>query len=242
MNFVCLACRTRYLMHFPTCRHCMTDGLITSVSTRERAEVTSKPQQTTAAELIRSSYRYIDFIKYNTIKVTPGSLALIVGRPSAGKSTMGMSWLDSYPGPTVFYSVEEGLGSTVVSKLQRLAISRKDFHIQSACHVDALCDLIKKTKAGACLIDSVTTTTMTPQDLRAILNNTPLKVLMGTVQVTKDGSAAGPNSLLHEADIVIEAIEGCFRLQKSRHQDLSTCVGEIDFGSKEREGFKTITL
>ena len=106
--------------------------------------------------------------------------------------------------------------------------------------MDALCDLIKKTKAGACLIDSVTTTTMTPQDLRAILNNTPLKVLMGTVQVTKDGSAAGPNSLLHEADI--EAIQGCFRLQKSRHQDLSTCVGEIDFGSKEREGFKTITL
>jgi predicted ATP-dependent serine protease len=184
----------------------------------------------TARDLYAQTIDHLPLPAAPDLRVGIGALVLVAGLPSAGKSTLTLKWLASIEGPVCMLSAEERLGPTLGARLQRLGIRRTDLTIIGSTTVDHLAEVLIATKARALLIDSVTATTMGPRELRQILTQTPIRALIGVVQVTKDGAMRGPNTLAHEADVLVEVVHGNWKVTKSRYQQIGLS-GDVQFDS-----------
>jgi len=178
------------------------------------------PPQTTARALYAQTVDHLPIPAVPDLRVGLGALVLVHGPPSAGKSTLTLKWLASIEGPVCLLSSEERLGPTLGARLQRLAIRRDDLHILGQVPVDHLAKVLVQNRCRSLLVDSVSATTMGATELRQLIAQTHLGAVFGTVQVAKDNTMRGPNTLAHEADVIVEVMDGQWTVVKSRYQPI----------------------
>lgn len=220
MDWVCLACGTGWAQRVQWCLQCHSQGLVVPASRRQPSAALSAPQHTTARALYAQTVDHLPVPAAPDLRVGLGALVLIHGPPSAGKSTLALRWLASIEGPVCLLSSEERLGPTLGARLQRLGVRRDDLTILGAVSVDYLAQVLRETRARALVVDSITTTTLSPSDLRQLLAVTGLGALLGVVQVAKDLTMRGSNTLAHEADVIVDVRDGRWSLVKSRFQPI----------------------
>jgi predicted ATP-dependent serine protease len=184
-------------------------------------------QVQSARELVKREWSILASKTYSDIVLGPGALVAIYGSPGQGKSTFALRYADGLPGAIVFFSAEEKLGPTMTEKLSRLSIKRADFHVVAQGSIDAVAGLCRDVKAQALVIDSISVSTLQPQELRPLLESSGVQALVWTQQATKDGRAAGANAYLHESDVVLLIREKQWHLEKSRYQQLRS--GSVEY-------------
>lgn len=218
-NYVCLACGQRYAEHRSPCGSCWEPGLVVDIGSRAVAESDSIPEHTSARELARLTWQKLQSTRYPDSTLGRGAFVVLVGQPSAGKSTLLSGLLDGIAGPVVLLSHEEPIGPTLAGRLQRVGVKRDDFHIVSRATVDQLVELLQETKATALGIDSLQPAMLTGRDCRHLLTVVPmLHVVFATAQVNKEGQIAGVKSVEHETDVVLQVEALRWTVTKSRYQ------------------------
>ncbi len=218
MPYRCLACSTSYDERVAWCWTCGGPGLVVPAGRRPPSALDRHFAVTNAKVLARSRWTLVPSESYPELRVLAGALVVIFGPPAAGKSTLLARWLDGVRGPVILVAAEEHLGPAMGTRLARLGIKREDFVVVAGGGVDDLVAEVTARSARVVGIDSLSATTMTPEDLRRLVAAGGLLALVVTLQVTKAGLPSGSNRLLHEADVVIEVDGARWAVRKSRYQ------------------------
>lgn len=216
--YLCFQCSTGYPAHQSFCWVCLSAGTIIVAPQRPPSAVAGELQAATARDLVARAWTLIEPSAYPSLRLLRGALVVLYGPPGAGKSTMLVRLLDSLQTPVVLFTAEERLGPTVGERLARLGVTRSDFHLVGQSSVDDLVAFCRRVRAHALGLDSVTATTLTVADLRRVAHAAGVGVCAATLQVTKSGTAAGSNMLLHEADVVLRLDGLAWTVEKSRYQ------------------------
>jgi len=152
--------------------------------------------------------------------IVPGAVVLIAGEPGIGKSTLVAQIAGKVSGEVIYASGEESAGQ-LAGRLTRLAIKPDSISYLGETDVGRVVATAKKTKPALLIVDSAQTLTSSeiestagsPNMVRAatamlveIAKKTDLPVII-VGQVTKDGSVAGPKTLEHLVDVVLN-LEG----------------------------------
>ena len=224
--YSCFQCGSQYQRRLAFCWTCLGDGTILELPQRPRSQLRGTMARASARELASANWTLVESTAYPSLRVLKGALALVYGGPGAGKSTMAARWLDKVAGPVVYVATEEGLGPVLSERLSRLAIRRRDFHVCSGGTVDSLVEELAQVKARALCIDSLSVAQLVPGELRKVQESAKVPLVLGTLQVTKSGQAAGSHAWLHEADVVVHVEKMKWTLEKSRYQDVGA-KGEV---------------
>lgn len=219
MTLVCLGCSTQYDTRPAWCWTCLSQGLFVEQGRRRAAAVDGEAQVATARELAAGAWDLVSIPAYDQLRLLRGALVLVYGAPGAGKSTMALRAGASMRGPQVYLAAEERLGPTLGERLQRLGVRSTDMHVVGRASVDQLVDLCRRVHARVLLIDSVSVGQWIPSDLRHLVQRLGLDALLAVQQATKDGTASGPNTWAHEADVVVHVDDGRWRTTKTRFQE-----------------------
>ncbi len=152
--------------------------------------------------------------------LVPGSFVLLGGDPGAGKSTLllqAASRLATVSPPVLYVSAEE---SPVQVRLRasRLGIGGEGLAVLAATQVEAIEEAVVKLKPAAVIVDSIQTIwsealATAPGSVAQVrecagqllrLAKTGGTAVFVVCHVTKDGTLAGPKTLEHLADAVLE--------------------------------------
>lgn len=152
--------------------------------------------------------------------LVPGAVVLVGGEPGIGKSTLllqAASALAESGKPTLYVSGEE---STAQLRLRgdRLGVRSPDLHVLAETDVDAVVDLVRRGRYAALVVDSIQAVRCA--ELQSVPGSvsqvreaasrfvglakaTGVPVLL-VGHVTKDGTLAGPRTLEHVVDAVLQ--------------------------------------
>jgi len=225
-TWTCIGCGSVSDQHQAFCWGCMGDNTFVRLPRRPSTRVNAMPQRASARDLAKANWTMVEAAAYPSIRVLSGAFVAVYGGPGQGKSTMQARWLDSISGPVVLAALEEGLGPAVSERLGRLAIRRADFHLWAGGGLDDLVAELADTKAKALGVDSLTVSHWLPPEVRRVQQTAMVPLVVGTIQVTKAGLAAGTNAWLHEADVVVRVEDMSWQVEKSRYQPPGT-TGEV---------------
>jgi len=204
----------------------MGDNTFVRLPRRPTSRLARTPQRASARDLAKANWTMVESAAYPAIRILAGAFVALYGGPGQGKSTMQARWLDSISGPVTLAALEEGLGPAVSERLSRLNIRRADFGLWAGGNVDELVAELAESKARALGVDSLTVSNMLPDELRRVQQTAKVPLVLGTLQVTKAGLAAGTNAWLHEADVVVHIEDLSWRVEKSRYQSPGV-TGEV---------------
>ena len=231
MAYICRRCERLYPSLVGFCWACEADNTIVPVSRRRRAAIDHEPEVATARQLAASSWTLVEVPACPGLRLLKGAFVLLYGPPGAGKSTLGLQMLGSLSGPVVAVMAEERLGPAVGERIARINSLRlrEDVIVLGRCTVDDMVSQVRSSGATSMLVDSVSATTLTPEDVEHFIQRLGLRALIGVMQVTKDGKMSGVNAWRHAADAVLHVQPGGrWELVKTRFQDLAPPVtGEI---------------
>jgi DNA repair protein RadA/Sms len=152
--------------------------------------------------------------------LVPGSLVLLGGEPGIGKSTLMLQAGQSLAarGTRVLYVSGEESPAQVKLRADRIGASSGDLHVLGEIDLDAILAEVERLKPSALVIDSVQvvhdqalssapgTVSQVKQAadrlLRLAKQSGIAVMLIG--HVTKDGALAGPRTLEHLVDVVLQ--------------------------------------
>ena len=188
-----------------------------------------------------------------------GSLVLLGGDPGIGKSTLLLQALDGLArrGATVLYvSGEESVAQTAM-RARRLGVSARSLLLQSETCIERILAESESARPAILAIDSIQTVATESLDgipgsvgqvrecagrLMAYAKTLGVAVIL-VGHVTKDGALAGPKTLEHVVDVVLQ-FEGegnhdhrILRAQKNRFGSTS----EIGVFTMRQEGLAEVT-
>ena len=224
--WTCIGCGSISDQRMAFCWSCMGDNTYVQLPRRPASRLNSTPQRASARDLAKANWTLVESSVYPAIRTLAGAFVVMYGGPGQGKSTMQARWLDSIEGPVTLAALEEGIGPAVSERLARLNIRRADFGLWAGGSVDDLVAELVESKARALGVDSLTVSQMLPGELRRVQQLARVPMVLGTIQVTKAGLAAGSNAWLHEADVIIHIEDMTWRVEKSRYQPPGT-TGEV---------------
>ncbi|GAB3282390.1 DNA repair protein RadA [Parasphingorhabdus pacifica] len=180
--------------------------------------------------------------------VVPGAVVLLAGEPGVGKSTLllevAFRWAkEEASGPSLYVTGEESAGQ-VRLRAERTDSVHSELFLGAESDLSAVLGQVDSVKPGLLIVDSVQTVQSSEADgipggvtqvravttaLVALAKERGLPVLL-VGHVTKDGAVAGPRSLEHLVDVVLN-FEG------DRHSSLRMLRGiKNRFGPADEVG------
>ncbi len=186
----------------PSTRRAVSDALGAAVAARE----------STAAELLDGNWPLARCPVTGLALGTP-AVVLLHGPPGGGKSTLACQLLLQRRG-VLLCSLEEQAGPSLCRRVGLAGgTGRQDVRLLYAADVGRMADAARS--GAALLIDSITVTTLTADDVRSFASmGSPL--VIGVLQETKAGGPRGPLSFSHAADVVLSVESGGWTCTKSR--------------------------
>ncbi len=152
--------------------------------------------------------------------IVRGSLVLLSGQPGIGKSTLVAAIAGSMKQTVLYISGEES-PTQLAARFSRLSKPTEHIRVLEPLPIETLVATIEKESPGLVIVDSVQTLTSSQLDSTAgsptlvryatsllleLAKRTNISILL-VGQVTKDGSVAGPKTLEHLVDAVVN-LEG----------------------------------
>jgi len=185
-----------------------------------------------------------------------GEVVLLAGEPGVGKSTLLLSVLGNIPS---FYISGEESGQQVKQRADRLGIKSDHILFTNELQVDSVIAALEKYESqyDIAVIDSIQTlyTPDIPSPMGSVSQikenasrlvdyakrNNKIIVFIG--HVTKDGDIAGPKTLEHLVDCVVQLEgekESTFRLLRARKNRFGS-VDEVGLFEMSEDGLKQVT-
>ena len=225
-TFICQNCGSETSQYFGRCVNCNEWNTIVEERKNTRSKITSvnknkKSKLFNEIEIGNISRFTSGFKEFDRVLgggIVPGSIVLLGGEPGIGKSTIVLQSAGkiSLNEKVLYITAEESLEQVKI-RWERLNQSSLDLKIYAETNLSLIIEEIKKIKPGFAIIDSiqainndemesspgsvsqVRTCSSELQNL-AKENNIALLIIG---HVTKDGALAGPKTLEHLVDVVL---------------------------------------
>ena len=195
------------------CRACGADGMWVRPHRRRVTDVVAAGARAWTSREVVSQNWDVRRCPVTGVPWSIGCLILMYGPPGSGKSTLAVQVAAAVP-PITIVSAEESAGPALARRLVLAGLgSSTDATILR--DFDARTLVARAARGGAIVVDSVSATSLQASDLRGLCD-AGAHMVIGVVQVTKAGRAAGPNKLIHEADLVLHVEGGTWVCEKSR--------------------------
>ena len=179
----------------------------------------SEPKST--AELIRDEMKYLPLTKewseiFGMLPDEPFCL-LVYGEPGVGKTTFLLKLSDYLTrfGNVFFNAIEENTGPTMIEKLKRLEIIKKNLFVGCQTDLVNILNFIMDKKIKFLVIDPINLVNLTTNEIGKMMNDYDMAVLM-TCHVTKELNPKGDSSWLHFVDVLAEIKQDRIILRKNR--------------------------
>ena len=225
-TFICQNCGSETSQYFGRCLNCNEWNTIVEERKNTRSKITSvnknkKSKLFNEIEIGNISRFTSGFKEFDRVLgggIVPGSIVLLGGEPGIGKSTIVLQSAGkiSLNEKVLYITAEESLEQVKI-RWERLNQNSLDLKIYAETNLSLIIEEIKKIKPGFAIIDSiqainndemesapgsvsqVRTCSSELQNL-AKENNIALLIIG---HVTKDGALAGPKTLEHLVDVVL---------------------------------------
>jgi len=173
-----------------------------------------------SADLVRTSTGLSEFDRVLGGGLVPGGVVLLGGEPGVGKSTLLLQSASALAesGRRVLYASGEESPAQLRLRGARLAVRSANLLVLAETDVDAIADAARHSQIDVLLVDSIQAVRCseltsvpgsvgqvreTAARLVALAKSTGLPVVL-VGHVTKDGAIAGPRTLEHVVDTVIQ--------------------------------------
>ncbi len=225
-TFICQNCGSETSQYFGRCVNCNEWNTIVEERKNTRSKTTSvnknkKSKLFNEIEIGNISRFTSGFKEFDRVLgggIVPGSIVLLGGEPGIGKSTIVLQSAGeiSLNGKVLYITAEESLEQVKI-RWERLNQSSLDLKIYAETNLSLIIEEIKKIKPSFAIIDSI-----------QAINNDEMESSPGSVSqvrtcsselhnlakennialliighVTKDGALAGPKTLEHLVDVVL---------------------------------------
>jgi DNA repair protein RadA/Sms len=226
-TFVCQQCGYQSAKWYGRCPSCDAwESLVEEAAapprprgSSTRAEPRPYPE-VAATELTRTSTGLPEFDRVLGGGLVPGAVVLVGGEPGVGKSTLLLQSASALAesGCTVLYVTGEESPAQLKLRGERLSVRSDRLLVLAETDVDAAIEAARRARAGVVLVDSIQAVrcaelSSVPGSVGQVreaaarfvglakASGVPV-VLVG--HVTKDGSIAGPRTLEHVVDTVVQ--------------------------------------
>ena len=225
-TFICQNCGSETSQYFGRCLNCNEWNTIVEERKNTRSKITSvnknkKSKLFNEIEIGNISRFTSGFKEFDRVLgggIVPGSIVLLGGEPGIGKSTIVLQSAGKISlNETVLYITAEESLEQVKIRWERLNQSSLDLKIYAETNLSSIIEEIKKIKPGFAIIDSIQAINndemeSSPGSVSQVRNcsselqnlakeNNIALLIIG--HVTKDGALAGPKTLEHLVDVVL---------------------------------------
>lgn len=227
--FVCQQCSYEAARWLGKCPNCGTwNSLVETVVASSKLTASTKasssqvkPQNLSKISSVKVARTMTNIDEFDQILgggIVSGQVILIAGRPGIGKSTLLIQIAETL-GKVLYVSGEESVNQ-VALRAQRLKVKNKNISIVEETDVDSIINLAQDLKPEVLIIDSIQV--MATTDLTGMAgsvgqvrecayrlvrfaksNNIPVFIVG---HVTKEGAMAGPSTLAHIVDTVLDFV------------------------------------
>lgn len=229
----CVNCFSTTDLPLIVCSNCGTWRSFTHLAKKPSAGYVPDQAVATAKELSQKRSTFLSNskeVKDFMGEVPAGQWGLcLYGEPGSFKSTTALilaNQLCQSLGPVLYNSLEEGHGSSISLRLQRLEIRRDDLYIACLTNLNTIIETAKELRCKVVVFDSWNyMQNVSDEDILRIQREVNCSTIT-VLHATKAGLARGSLSVLHASDVVIQLKDGGFKIEKSRFSPLKEGVLE----------------